>query len=104
MSGFSGNSLGETIQHVAPATGATVNISTGKTVLAVDPAGTLATLTINLPSNPGDGKRVKIAASQVITSLTLGNGTIVGAVTSLALGGFAQFVFVGAASKWFRCG
>lgn len=90
------------MQYVQPTAGQTVNINPNTDVLMVDPAGLLLTLTIVLPS-AADGKRVGIGCSQIITTLTL-TGTIVGALTTMALGGFAEFVFSGSASKWFRTG
>ena len=91
------------VQYAQPTTGATVNINSNTDILAVDPAGLLLTLTVALPSSPRDGKIIKIAASQVITTLTL-TGSIVGSLTTLALGGFAEFVFCSSANKWFRAG
>lgn len=90
------------IQYVAPTTGQSVTILPGTDLLAIDPAGTLATLTIVLPTG-SEGKTVKIGASQILTLLTV-TGTIVGTLTSLGLGGFAEFVFSASSSKWFRTG
>ena len=105
MSGFtlSGRGL-ERVQAVAPATGNTVVVSAGTTALLLSPAGTLATLTITLPSSPVNGQALVIATSQALTALTVNGGTIVGTLTTLALGGFAYFVYDSATSKWFRCG
>lgn len=91
------------VQYAQPSAGATVNINSNTDILALDPAGLLLTLTVTLPSSPPDGKIIKIAASQIITTLTL-TGTVVGSLTSLALGGFAEYVFSSSANKWFRAG
>lgn len=100
--------VGETnlsIQRPVPESGGTVNLTRADKVYALlDPAGTLATLTVNLPSSPLDGDEVTLSTSQILTALTVGNGTIVGTLTTLALGGFAKFVYNTASSKWFRCG
>lgn len=90
-------------QYEAPAAGATVNANAGTEVLFLNPAGTLATLTVALPPSPVEGQDFTLATSQVITTLTL-TGSIVGTLTTLALGGFARFVYSSAAAKWFRCG
>lgn len=91
-----------TIQYVTPTTGQSVTILPGTDVLAIDPAGLLAALTVVLPTG-SDGKRVNIGSSQVLTALTV-TGTIVGTLTTLGLGGFAEFVFSASSSKWFRTG
>jgi hypothetical protein len=92
-------------QYVTPSTGGTVNVdATGNVILLLNPSGTLATLTVNFPSNPTDGDIVTIATSQIITALTVGNGTIIGTLTTLILGGFARFIYNSTANKWFRIG
>lgn len=92
------------MQYVSPSTGGTVNMLSGRQVtLTIDPAGTLATLTVNLPSNPQDGDEAIICTSQILTALTVTNGTIVGTLTTLALGGYARFAY-SSVGKWFRIG
>lgn len=105
MSGFTkiGRSL-ESVQAAAPTTGQTVTVSSGTTALLLNPAGTLATLTVTLPSSPVDGQPLIISTSQALTALTVNGGTIVGTLTTLALGGYAYFVYGATATKWFRCG
>lgn len=90
-------------QYSQPTAGQTVTASTGINMLFVDPAGTLLTLTIVLPASPVDGQVFNIACSQIITTLTI-TGTIVGTLTTMALGGYARFVYSATASKWFRAG
>jgi len=55
----------------APASGATINLGAGDTDLIIDPAGTIATLTINLYATPFDGQIIRIRTSQTITALTI---------------------------------
>ena len=50
-------------------TGSTITMQTG--VLVVNPTGTLAALTVNLPLNPVDGAIAEITSTQVLTSLTV---------------------------------
>jgi hypothetical protein len=92
-----------TTQYAQPTTGQTVTANPGVNTLFLDPAGTLATLTVVLPASPVEGQLFRVAAAQIITALTI-TGTIVGTLTTLALGGFAQFVYSATASKWFRTG
>lgn len=92
-------------QYVTPATGATITVGINQsTTLFINPAGTIATLTINFPSSPANLTRVQLGTSQTITGLTLGNGTFIGALTTLAAGGFATYIYSSGASKWFRMG
>lgn len=95
----------ESVQKSTPTTGGTITLTREKNVYAIiNPAGTLATLTINLPSSPQDADIVTISTSQVLTALTIGNGTIVGTLTTLGLGGFASFMYISNYSIWFRIG
>jgi hypothetical protein len=68
-----------------PLTGFTITMLTAK--LALNPAGTLATGTVNLPLNPPDGCLAEISSTQTQTALTVAANTgdlIVGAaVTAL---------------------
>lgn len=72
--------------------------------LLIDPAGTLATLTVTLPV-AADGQTVVISSSQIITSLTLNSaaGSVLGAITAITaniLG--TSYTWSASASKWFR--
>ena len=68
----------------APTTGGTVTASCSKTDQAINPAGTLATLTINMCATPRDGLEISFLFTQTITALTVsGNGnSIAGAPTT----------------------
>lgn len=91
-------------QYVVATAGTSISVERAKeTILMIDPAGTLATLTVVLPTAPENGDTVLITTSQILTALTL-TGTIVGTLTTLALGGFAKFQYSTRASKWFRVG
>jgi hypothetical protein len=93
----------ENVQYNAPVTGASITINASTTALLVNPAGTIAALTVVLPATPFNGQSVTVASSQIVTALTV-TGTIVGTLTTLALGGFARFVYSADASTWFRAG
>lgn len=94
-----------TVQYATPTAGQTVTVNSGGHVrLIVNPAGTLATLTIALPSDAQDGDLVELSTSQIVTALTISGGTIIGTITTLAVAGFGRFIYSGTASKWFRLG
>jgi hypothetical protein len=81
-----------------PLTGTTItlpNVNVNKSV--INPAGTLAALTIKLPLMPTNGQRIKIIFTKAITTLTInGNGsTLVGtAATSAAIGTQLEYEFL----------
>jgi hypothetical protein len=54
-------------------TGSTINMQTSQ--LLVNPTGTLAALTVNLPLNPVDGALAEITSTQILTSLTVNANT-----------------------------
>lgn len=92
-------------QYATPTTGSTVTVNnTGYINLMLNPAGTLATLTVTLPGSPTDGDKVTVASSQIVTGLTMNGGTIIGALTTMAVGAFASYVYVSDATSWFRNG
>lgn len=94
-----------TIQYATPATGDTITVgSTGSTKLLINPSGSLLTLTISFPSVPTDGDYLQIGSSQAVTTVTMSNGTVVGPLTTMAVGTFASYIYNSTASKWFRVG
>lgn len=93
------------VQYTTPATGDTISVgTTGFIRLLINPAGSLLALTVSLPSTPTDGDILQMSSSQIVTGLTMSNGTIIGALTTLAVATFAQYTYSGTASKWFRSG
>lgn len=67
--------------------------TTGGTVTAVayneeiiNPAGTIAALTITLPSSPNNNDRVYLKFTQAVTTITYSGGTVVGLPTSASAG------------------
>lgn len=94
-----------TIQYATPTTGQTVTIgSTGSTRLILNPAGTLVALTVTFPSTPTDGDYVSLCSSQAITTLTMNGGTVIGALTTAAIGTFASYIYNATTTSWFRIG
>lgn len=97
--------LSSSTQVITPLAEDSIIVNAGIGTLIVTPAGTLATLTISLPATcTAFGNRITILSSQALTLLTLtGIGTtIVGPITTLALGAFATYVLNG--TVWYRCG
>jgi hypothetical protein len=93
------------LQYSTPVDAATVSISSVNTSLVLQPAGALTALTVNFPSSGlTDGGRVEISCTQIVTAVTMGGGTVVGALTALAAGGFAKYVYRLANTTWYRIG
>jgi hypothetical protein len=86
-----------------PVTGGTVTLSATAYHTIIDPAGTLATLTVNMPASPVDGQVVDFRFSQVITALTIGgNGnSVAGAPTTAALGQTFTAIFKASNTTWY---
>lgn len=91
--------------YSAPTTGSTVTIASGTETEVIDPAGTLATLTVTLPacSSGYDGSVARFSSSQTITALTVNaaSGTVSNAPTTIAAGGGFKFICRGSNTKWY---
>ena len=90
-------------QFAAPATGETVVVATGDTWLLLTPAGTLATLTVTLPTAT-DGQIVRVTSSQILTALTVSGGTVNGAPTSMTANGYFTMAYSATLNVWQRIG
>ena len=101
------NGLIQAYDYQAPSTGFSYTFATGVQTLVMNPAGTLATGTITMPAAPADGMTIQFSSSQIITALTLSPNSgqsIIAAVTSLVLGGSAQYLYRAANTTWYRIG
>jgi lysophospholipase L1-like esterase len=89
-------------QHTifTPATGGTVTLVNGQYNI-INPAGALATLTVNLPSTPANNDAVHIKYTQAITSVTYGNGTVVDGITAPTAGGLTILVYDSGTTSWY---
>jgi hypothetical protein len=90
------------LQYSAPVTGATVALESTTSNLIVNPAGTIAALTITLPA-ASDGKIFTISSSQIITALTLtpaGSDTIKNDVTAMTAG--QAFSLIARSTVWYQ--
>jgi len=91
------------VQRVTPASGATIVVPGCPAIIIVTPAGTIAALTIQMPSVVQDGDEVELASSQIITALTFTGGTVLGAPPAVpAAFGNAGFVWSEADTVWYR--
>ena len=88
-------------QYVQPLTGATVSIAAGVVTTTIDPAGTLAALTVALPSPPTDAQVQFVNFTQAVTSLTWTGGTLSNAPGSAAAGAAWTLQYQAASGKWF---
>lgn len=83
-----------------PSTGGTVNLVNGQYNI-INPSGTISTLTVNFPSSPHNNDVVWIKTTQIITTITYGNGTVVDGITTSTAGGLYSYVFNSGDSKWY---
>lgn len=87
-----------------PLTGSSIALD-GVNVLLLNPAGSLASLTITAPSKPTDGYILEISSSQIITTLTFspsGTQTVLNAPTSLSAGSGFSYVYRQTTNTWYR--
>lgn len=93
-------------QKVVPLTAFTLTFGDNQSIMALNPAGTLATGTITLPANPVDGQRALIFSSQTQTALTLNANTgqsINNAVTALTANVAVEYIYSASNTTWDRC-
>lgn len=95
-----------TSTSVVPTTGQTVTPGADVREYLVNPAGTLAALTITLPASPTMfEEEIIIVSTQTLTALTVGaagGNTVAGAPTTLAANGFFRMRLFG--TVWRRVG
>jgi hypothetical protein len=60
-----------TLTVVTPLTATTVAFTQGQTIMYINPAGTIAALTVLLPPNPIQGQRAQMSFGQIVTALTV---------------------------------
>lgn len=86
-----------------PTTAATITLTKNK-FTAINPAGTIAALTITFPSSPNDNDFIEVKFEQIITSVTYvagtGGATILGQING-ALGGYDKWVYDSGTNTWY---
>lgn len=97
-----------TLTYNQPTTGGTVAMATNTETALIDPAGTLATLTITLPpcAFTTNGYIARYSTTQTITALTVGTtgsiGTVNNAPTTLAAGTGNEYICRGFNGAYYR--
>lgn len=87
---------------LTPTTGNTITLSPANLTTILNPSGTLATLTVNMPTvGIIDGQRQVVSTTQIITALTVGGGTIFAAPTSLAAGQVFAMIYDLPSTSWY---
>lgn len=93
------------VEYATPLTGFNVTPANGTNTLVLDPAGTLATGTVTMPTAPANNQVLTVASTAIITALTVAPNTgqtVKGLATTLAANGFASWVYRAANSTWYR--
>ena len=88
---------------VSPVTGGVVVVPGNVSSALLRPSGTLASLTVQLPSGVSDGSMLRVASSAAVTALTVtstGGTSVIGAPTALVanVGIAFQYMAVNAAN------
>jgi hypothetical protein len=97
------SAIDNTYTVVAPVTGATVVMAIGQQRIIINPAGTLALLTVTLPAGPSNGQIAGMSFTQVITGLTVnaGTNTVTAPPTTAAVDSTFRFIYQTSSLKWF---
>ncbi len=100
----SGTLIDKSYNIATPATLATVVMSANQQRQIINPAGTIAVLTVTLPSSPVDGQIAGISFTQIVSAVTInapGGATVVGPPTSAAVNSEFQFIYQASSTSWF---
>lgn len=100
-------------QFSVPLTGASITVAAGTRQVIVEPAGTIAALTLVMPAAAGltEGQRLGFCTTQIITALTITNGTgatVVNPPSAMAVPNLlgqascVEWVYVVSTTKWYR--
>ena len=84
-----------------PVTAGTVALTAWRRQV-LNPAGTLATLTVTLPAAPADGQKQYVHSTALVTALTVNGGAIKNAPATVAAGGSFGFMWSAAAAAWIK--
>lgn len=89
---------------IAPLTGAAVELADDTQILILNPAGTIASCSIDLSAAPTDGQIIEISSTQTITVLTVTAAAAIsgaGAITITPLIGLS-WRYNAALTRWVR--
>lgn len=90
----------------APLTGASIQASDQAQGLIIEPAGTIAALTVVMPANPWDGQIFRLTSTATVSTLTQsasGTQTLNGALTTIgaATSTHGMWVYRAANTTWY---
>ena len=100
----SGTLIDKSYNIATPATLATVTMSANQQRQVINPAGTIAVLTVTLPPTPTDGQIAGISFTQIVSALTVNapaGATVVQAPTSAAVDTNFRFIYQASSTSWF---
>lgn len=100
-------------QYSVPVAAGSITIAAGTRQVIIEPAGTLATLTLVFPAAASltEGQRFGFCTTQIITALTITNGsgaTVVNPPSAMAVPNLlgqascVEWVYVASTTKWYR--
>ena len=100
-------------QYSAPLTGASITIAAVTRQVIIEPAGTIAALTLVFPAASGlvDNQKLGFCSTQIVTALTVTNGTgatvqnpptAMTAPVTTGAASCVEWVYVLAQTKWYR--
>jgi hypothetical protein len=98
------NGLIQAYDYQVPTTGFSYTFAAGTQTLVMNPAGTLATGTITMPTAPSDGMTITFSTTKQITALTLNGGagqTVVGGVSYLPANTSVSYMYRTSNTSWF---
>lgn len=83
-----------------PSSGGTITANINQENI-INPSGTIATLTIALPSSPLNNDVINFTATQIISAITYSGGTVVGGLLSTTVGQQWHLTFNSSNSTWY---
>ena len=106
LGGWPLRAIGANYAHQTPTSGATLTAAAHLGAYILEPAATLASLSIVMPSAPNDGDAFEVATTQQITALTInpaaGQSVMGGGPLTLAADGGVAWRYRGANTTWYR--
>lgn len=97
--------MAQLLQLSSSTSGTVTATDTQQDLILIHNAGSLVvSLTFAFPSNPRNGQIMIVATDNGITTLTLTTavGSIINALTGMAVGGMGSWVWVASDSKWHK--
>jgi len=91
-------------QYSTNTSGTITCVNTKQDLVVVHEAGVTLSLTLAFPANPSDGQKVTFTSVGGVTSLniTAAIGTIINALTGMAAGSPATYMYYSATDKWYK--